>query len=115
LHHRNRSEMQMPSPSETTAAAETSEISIYISAPHGWGKWFRNLTTGMALVAGPIAIGIVCNSQAMQWLGFVFGFMCLVAFAKRAADDTTFASTDEARAYLDRIDAERAKAEATLS
>lgn len=86
--------------------AQRDEISIYISAQHGWRKWARNLASGMAMFAGPVAIGIVCNSQAMQWVGFVLGFIGLVAIAKRAADDTTFASTNEARAYLDKLDAE---------
>lgn len=85
------------------------QVSIYISAPHGWGKWFRNLTSGMAMVAAPVALGIVCDSQAMQWVGFVLGFIGLVAIAKRAADDTTFRSTDEARAYLDEIDRKGAR------
>lgn len=81
------------------------EVRIYISGPFGWAKWFRRLVGDMTMVAGPIAIGIVCDSSAMQWVGFILGIIMLLATAWQSADKTTFKGTAEARAYLDKIDA----------
>jgi hypothetical protein len=86
-------------------SAQDDEARIYIAAQPGMATWFRRLVGGMTMLLGPIAIGIVCDSPAMQWVGFVLGITMLLAIAKQMADRTTFKSTDEARAYLDKIDA----------
>ncbi len=82
------------------------EIKIHISAPQTVGLWARRLVSATAILIAPISIGIACDSAAMQWVGFVMSFILLAAVSKRAADDTTFSSIAEVRAYLDRIDAE---------
>ncbi|KUL93449.1 hypothetical protein DK26_23295 [Bosea sp. WAO] len=78
---------------------------IYITSSPSWATWVRRLVTGATLLMGPIAIGIVCDSAAMQWLGFIAGMVAICAVAKRTADHTTFETTDQARAYLDALDA----------
>ena len=78
---------------------------IVITDARGFGRWLRNFVVhvlGMlALVAGPVGVGIVTGSAAMQWVGFVLGIVLLVSVNGKP---NRFRTTDEARAYLDQID-----------
>ena len=53
-----------------------------------------------------MSIGLFLDSTAMQWLGAIIGFFSLISRASRRLKDSTFYSTDEVRAYLDKLDAE---------
>lgn len=69
-------------------------------------KWLRMLGASVVLVFGPIAIGIAAGSSAMQWAGFIFGLLTLLAFAKKMTegDAKVARSIAEARRFLDDLE-----------
>jgi hypothetical protein len=77
---------------------------IVISDVRTMGRFYRTLTALTSIVVLPVGIGIVAASDAMQWAGFVGGMVILLAFAHSDNSRHTFKTTDEARAFLDKID-----------
>jgi hypothetical protein len=82
----------------------TSKHQIQIFANKPFAKAIRGTFSALVLTATPILIGVWVGSAAMQWLGFIFGILLLLGMAFSNQSKNTFASTDEARAYLDKID-----------
>ncbi len=62
------------------------------------------------LVLGPILIGIFADSSAMQWAGFVFGFLTFVAWAVNSGSSTSLSSIEDARRQLDALEKAERKA-----
>jgi hypothetical protein len=54
----------------------------------------------------PIGLGVLVDSDAMQWVGFVFGLAIMIGFTKQFNDQNTVHSFDEARRLLDRMEKE---------
>lgn len=83
------------------------EQKIYIQFKEPISHKYFKLSFGLAiLVVGPTALGIVADSAAMQWLGFVFTLLTVFAIAANMAKHTTFKTIDEARAYLNELEKE---------
>lgn len=66
-------------------------------------RWIRSLAILWSLVFFPICLGIYAGSSAMQWAGFFFGIICMVALAKEGTGEKSFKSVAEARSYLDGV------------
>ena len=81
---------------------ETKRYSIIISKRPGIGKWFRLLVFVAVMTFAPISIGILVGSTAMQWLGFLLSIWIIIALTNKQSFWAP--STDEVRAYLDKID-----------
>lgn len=77
---------------------------ITITNTKPFAKVMRVTFSTLALTAAPILIGVFVESAAMEWLGFTFGILLLFTLAFSGQSKTTFTTTDEARAYLDKID-----------
>lgn len=83
------------------------EKKIYIQFKEPMGYRYFRLSFGLALlVIAPVSLGIVADSTAMQWVGFVFTLTTVLAIATNMAKKTTFKSIDEARTYLDKLEEE---------
>jgi hypothetical protein len=83
------------------------DVKIYIQFKEPVGYKYFRLSFGLAvLVIAPTALGIVADSTAMQWVGFVFTLFTVLAIATNMAKKTTFQSIDEARAYLNELEKE---------
>lgn len=67
-------------------------------------KWIRVLLSLTAGFIVPISIGIIVDSSAMQWTGFVFGILLMIGFAAVDGKRTTFKTIAEAKAYLDTLE-----------
>jgi len=67
-------------------------------------KWFRMMISITAGFIVPIGIGVVVDSSAMQWTGFVFGILLMVGLAASESKKTTFKTVAEAKAYLDTLE-----------
>ncbi|UXT99427.1 hypothetical protein [Agrobacterium tumefaciens] len=61
------------------------------------------ISTFLFLIA-PISLGIVMDSNAMQWTGFVFGFLMFLSYAKRDMSENTRHTIAEARQLLDALE-----------
>lgn len=73
-------------------------------------RLLRNLATAAALmmmVVTPITIGIIVNSDAMQWVGFILGSLAVIGFANQVNKNNTVHSFAEARALLDKMESEQ--------
>lgn len=69
-------------------------------------KWWRVFLTMTFSVFGPIALGMIAGSPAMQWAGFVVGVLIMLAAAVSfSKDDRSFdvSEIDRAKAYLDSL------------
>lgn len=62
------------------------------------------ISTLLFLIA-PIALGIVMDSKAMQWAGFVLGFLLFISHATRFTSANTRHTIEEARKLLDTLEA----------
>jgi hypothetical protein len=70
-------------------------------------RWVQTMVFTAITVIAPISIGVWVGSTAMQWLGFLFAFMLLLAIGMKSVEkDTrkvhTFA---EARRAIDEMEA----------
>jgi hypothetical protein len=54
----------------------------------------------------PIGLGVLVDSTAMQWVGFVFGLVLMIGVANQIRKENTVHSFDEARRLLDRMENE---------
>lgn len=81
------------------------EKSVIIIDTRGWRLWLRHTLSTIVLVFMPIVFGIAADSSAMQWAGFFFGLVLLLAMAKRLAGQNEYMTIDQARAHLDRMEA----------
>lgn len=79
------------------------EIQILNHAPRA-RIWLSRAASFVVMSILPITIGVVLNSPAMQWLGFVFSILAILGLVHRWNVDTTFNTTHEARLFLDKID-----------
>lgn len=69
----------------------------------------RTVPRVLYLIAGviaPIAVGVVVDSAAMQWAGFVLGFFCVGGIAKASMDRDRFTTVEAAKARLDQMKAD---------
>jgi len=66
--------------------------------------YFRATWSAMLLVLLPILVGILCNSAAMQWAGFVFGFLTFFGLVARLLRQSTSHTLSEARQFLDALE-----------
>lgn len=69
-------------------------------------RWAARTATSAIFIFAPIAVGVYLDSGAMQWVGFLFGFIILASYAIRATkDDLKVArSYDEARRIIDELE-----------
>lgn len=68
----------------------------------------RTVTRSLAVFNGviaPIGVGVLVDSAAMQWAGFVMGSFIALAFAKMSLDPYRYKTADEAKAALDAMKA----------
>lgn len=86
---------------------------IIIEDRRQWVLGIRRLAVGVLLVIIPISIGILTDSGAMQWAGFVGGIAVMAAYisSKNEKDGAVFRTfivdnITEARAVLDQIERE---------
>ncbi|WEO73806.1 hypothetical protein [Agrobacterium vitis] len=84
-----------------------STVKIYI-ADNRLHSALRVTASIFLLVIGPIAIGVLANSQALQWAGFIFGWLTFVGYAARLTRRYTSLSIAEARKRLDEMEKEGA-------
>lgn len=68
-----------------------------------WGSLIRDAGSFAVLVA-LTGIGVVLSSAAMQWLGAILGFCCLLARTSHAANSNRM-TIPEARRRLDELEA----------
>ncbi|MDF1599691.1 hypothetical protein PZ895_07865 [Mesorhizobium sp. YIM 152430] len=80
------------------------KLEIIISDVRGVGRFLRQVVAIFALLVIPVSIGIAVESAPMQWVGFVCGIILLLSFAHKSNGQHKFKTTDEARAFLDKID-----------
>lgn len=80
------------------------KLEIIISDVRGVGQFLRRVFATFVLLVMPVSIGIAVESAPMQWVGFVCGIFLLLSFAYKTNGQHKFKTTDEARAFLDRID-----------
>jgi hypothetical protein len=53
----------------------------------------------------PIGVGVLVDSAAMQWAGFILGFFVVGGIAKASMDKDRFTTVDAAKARLDQMKA----------
>jgi len=64
-------------------------------------RWFATLFGIVFSVCGPIMLGVLLDSTAMQWVGFLFGMLCIVAIIYRDSRSHTFDNVEAAKRRLD--------------
>jgi len=62
-----------------------------------------NITMSFVL---PVALGVILDSVAMQWVGFLFGILVMIGTVRHIQKDLTFSTVEQAKAYLDRLRAD---------
>lgn len=62
----------------------------------------RSLSISLLFIF-PISVGVLVDSSAMQWAGFIFGILLLFTLLFRQKNEGTFTSFDEAQAYLAKL------------
>lgn len=78
---------------------EKIEITI-LTAPR-FRPW--RMATAIGLQLGVIGVGILAQSVAMQWLGFLVFLLMLAALVNAEMKRSTASTVPEARAILERI------------
>lgn len=69
----------------------------------------RNAVKVLAILNGvivPIGVGVLVDSAAMQWAGFILGFFVVGGIAKASMDKDRFTTVDAAKARLDQMKAD---------
>lgn len=64
-------------------------------------RWLGVLTSIVFSVVGPILLGILLDSTAMQWAGFIFGLFAILGIIYRDSKNNTFDNVEAAKARLD--------------
>ena len=77
---------------------------IIVRVRHGGKHWPSRLLFAVGVQVTIIGVGILADSPAMQWSGFVFLFLILFAAAISMAEKTL--TIEEARAKLDELERE---------
>lgn len=72
-----------------------------------WTKWLRNIASMLLCACGPIAVGIVADSTAMQWVGFIFSAFLIISIGRGKLRENTAYTIAEAHALLDQIEADQ--------
>jgi hypothetical protein len=68
------------------------------------GAWARRLAAIIGMAVVPICIGILADSAAMQWIGFMMSLLLIVNFARDTQNQSTFSTTAAAIAHLEAMD-----------
>lgn len=63
--------------------------------------WLQQIVETLSLVLIPIFLGWLLGSSAMQWVGFLFGIIAVLAWGNREIDNHTFETTKEAIEHLE--------------
>lgn len=66
-------------------------------------KFVRITIMLIVVIVMPISLGVLLNSPAMQWVGFAFTLLAVIAMVQQNDVATKFDSVDAAKAYLDKI------------
>lgn len=68
--------------------------------------WWRILASNIALVIAPIGVGIALDSAAMQWAGYIFGFLAMLGFVSRLTTTSKREgmTIQQARFHLDKLE-----------
>lgn len=69
--------------------------------------WLARSLSITACTLAPIVVGVIVDSPAMQWVGFLFGVLLVFAVSIRLHNEHTVHSIAEARAVLDRLENEQ--------
>ncbi len=64
----------------------------------------RETISTLVVLIAPITLGIAMQSTAMQWVGFVLGFMAVFSYANRIVSENTRHTITEARQLLDALE-----------
>ena len=80
---------------------ETKKIEITILTAPRFRPWRTAMVIGLQL--GVVGIGILTQSVAMQWVGFLVFLLMLAAIASAGMKRSTASTVPEARAILERI------------
>lgn len=83
---------------------ETKRIEIVILTAPRFLPWRAAMITGLQL--GVVGIGILTQSVAMQWVGFLVFLLMLAAIINASMKRSTAYTVPEARAILERVAAE---------
>lgn len=83
---------------------ETKKIEITILTAPRFRPWRTALGIGLQL--GVVGIGILTQSVAMQWVGFLVFLLMIAAIASAGMKRSTASTVPEAREILERIAAE---------
>lgn len=81
------------------------KIEISTNSRFSW----RRTALGLVVQVVPISFGILTGSAAMQWAGFVFTMLFMVAVVTVMVKQNTGLTVAEARKRLDEIEREQAK------
>lgn len=73
-------------------------------AKTAWGTWVRSAIVLVTMSLAPIYVGIITGSSAMQWVGFTWGLVLMALNVAAFANRKRFRTTDEVRAFLDKLD-----------
>jgi len=80
------------------------EMTIYIVNESKLMQTCNDALSYGAIGMMPILVGVLLQSAAMQWVGFLFTILFVFALAARSKNRTTFTSIEEAVRYLEEQD-----------
>lgn len=85
------------------------DLDIRVVTTDPFTKWVRAIIFLAVAVVVPVGLGILADSAAMQWVGFVMAILCILGKAVGEGNKQTFHSYQEARNYLSRMEQESMK------
>lgn len=78
------------------------DLDIRVMTCDPFTKWVRAIVFLAVAVVVPVGLGILADSAAMQWVGFVMAILCILGKAVGEGNKHTFHSHQEARDFLTR-------------
>jgi len=85
------------------------DLDIRVITTDPFTKWVRAIVFLAVAVVVPVGLGILADSAAMQWVGFVMAILCIIGKAVGEGNKRTFHSYQEAHNYLSRMEQESMK------
>lgn len=70
-------------------------------------RWWTTLFSIVVSVVGPVLLGVLLESTAMQWVGFIFGLLSIMGIVYRDTNRNSFKSIEAAKARLDELTREQ--------
>lgn len=79
------------------------QISIRIIDGRRHMRWLGTVLSISLTTVLPILLGVQLQSTAMQWIGFVFALLTVIAITHRESNRNTFDNIDAAKRRLDEL------------